>query len=488
MSAADALLPENMLGNDLQVHSCYAGVRNLCRQQLRALGGDMERRQEQFHRIMCGWADRWGKDVCNQASKLVLFEAACVASAASGPSLGHDRRVWAVVARASFSPKAQLWCECGSGGASDADNGSLAFPMEIEFLARPSLLCPGTRALKVLTSDELALRVAELGAVGEVRAWEMQYAISDRPSLKYMMVSGRKVELPSVVPEASAKGANRALLDAQSLDIDPESADHAALRRRAKAKRGAPSRGGRLQGSRKPGSRAAAKGGDETRLALPSPGDDSRSIPVDEALRGGLDDWGAPEALEIADFLEDEGIEDAGVSEEGPSTGANAPSSMPEAQLGGETPEPGEAAMVASSSGSGVPSPMPSAPPAAPVVAPTASHIIGPSPLGYLCDRRSGCTVARVTPVFGTSVGIKCYLHGSACTLAIAEWKLPALADLRRWADQAEQVPPQATPAQKQELAKAHVKALRELRDAATKPGRTRQGLIDEASALDLQA
>ena len=122
--------------------------------------------------------------------------------------------------------------------------------------------------------------------------------------------------------------------------------------------------------------------------------------------------------------------------------------------------------------------------PAPPLPAPPlpAGHIVGPSQLGYMYDTKLNRKAARLTDVWNSSVACKCYRHG--CSVSIAEWKLPSLDDLRRWAS-VEPLPAGATEQQKKAAKASHVREMERLRDMATWPGRTRQMLVDEAAVLD---
>lgn len=101
-----------------------------------------------------------------------------------------------------------------------------------------------------------------------------------------------------------------------------------------------------------------------------------------------------------------------------------------------------------------------------------------------MVDRSLKRCVGRIT-IFGGNVAIKCNKH-SDCSLAVKEWQLPSLQELRQWYDKPPWPPTTATTAAKRALAKDHLNELRVLRDSATWPGtRTRQDLINEASELD---
>jgi hypothetical protein len=123
-------------------------------------------------------------------------------------------------------------------------------------------------------------------------------------------------------------------------------------------------------------------------------------------------------------------------------------------------------------------------PPPLPPPPPAATFITGPDELGYLFDTRDMRRVGRLTPVYNKSVAVRCYLHGAACSVPVAEWKLPSLLDIRTWLGEAVTPPVNATADQKRALALPHADKLRARKDAAVWPGRTRQGIIDEARTV----
>jgi hypothetical protein len=98
----------------------------------------------------------------------------------------------------------------------------------------------------------------------------------------------------------------------------------------------------------------------------------------------------------------------------------------------------------------------------------------GPDSAGYFTQGTSQRKWARITPTFGSSCAVKCYNHVN-CSIAMAEWKLPSLLQLRAWAGSGGT-----------QTREAHQASIQVLRDQAVPSGRTRQGLIDEAAALDV--
>ena len=89
----------------------------------------------------------------------------------------------------------------------------------------------------------------------------------------------------------------------------------------------------------------------------------------------------------------------------------------------------------------------------------------------------------RITDVFGTSGGVRCFRHSGKRTLAIAEWKLPSRAALAAWALNAAVPDEEPRARTSREHLEEHLAQLRSLRVASLRPGRTRRELIVEAEA-----
>jgi hypothetical protein len=130
---------------------------------------------------------------------------------------------------------------------------------------------------------------------------------------------------------------------------------------------------------------------------------------------------------------------------------------------------------------------------AAPAAVPDPPHpfslISGPSDLGYFCDRRTGRSIAHLTKIFGTSVSVKCMnLNHGACSLPIAEWKLPPRLEIVQWILEGVELPKSATSAEKKAESAKHLQLLRDRVARSTWPGRTRASLIAEAAADETPA
>lgn len=485
--ASDTIDGALLRGQRLQVQCCAPSARNLCKERLRRRGSDLEKAQDAMHKALCSWADAWGKAEANSATKLVLIESSGNADSSGAVATS---RVWALLVKAVFSPKFQLWCEVGTKPepVPDASPAALSFPVQVALVPSAGRVCPNLQAPSIMTSDEFALRLVEIGVGHRLAAWEMEYTLPDKPDLLHMVVAGRGPAL-ALQPREGQPGArsrNDALLEVRALGQVNDSADHVVLRHRsARNRTREPTGRGRGRGKGAPSEELlpeAANHGD------PQP-DVEGQVGVDVLVSESLLDMDPEDAAEVVECLDaDAGViaevpDETGVSVLGVASGELAQNAASVVGDRGEElerlVEVGGAPLddAAVDSPAQLPAPRELPPPPSPVR--------GPSDLGYLTDMRLGRSIGRLTAVWKGSVAVKCYLHGSTCTLAMAEWKLPGLGDVRNWLASAEVPPAGADGAAKKRMATAHVADLRRLRDAAIWPGRTRQSLVDEAAALD---
>jgi hypothetical protein len=96
----NTLHPDDMKGHDLEFDSCFTSVRNVCGALLRLESEDLAAEQEHLHAAMNHWADKWGKEVSNSVTKLVMIE---------GRRGESHVRHFALLVRAGYNPKYQLW-------------------------------------------------------------------------------------------------------------------------------------------------------------------------------------------------------------------------------------------------------------------------------------------------------------------------------------------------------------------------------------------
>lgn len=399
-----------------------------------------------------------------------------------------------MLCKAVFSPKFSYWCEFRAHSA--ADNEALVFPTVVSLQFAPARVCPDIRAPRFWTSDELALEIASAGE--NWSAALMDYSLPDEPHLLSMVVSGVRERLPTQKPQRSKT--NIALSDARALHQQDRSAKSGGAskgRGRGRSRgRGASAPAGRggqpdLPTQATGGRAAAPRSRLEDAVATSGSGEvdagvDDGGADADELLALGFD---AEDLVEIVHGVsahadgDDDGDASAGESLTGDALGHAAGDLDGGGRGVARAADPGAVALAegpgdAPAAGAADAHEAVEAPPPAPEVI----RVRGPCRQGYLYNRQTNAQIGRITAGFGTSVGVNCRLH-TKCSLAIAEWKLPPLAELRQWI--AERMPADADRDAKKAAADRHRDALRALIAQAVRPGRTRQHLIDEAAALD---
>lgn len=437
----DTIPAHCLRGQCVNCSCCAASARNVCRQGLASKPAGLQATHSTLVKAMEHWADDWGKEECNHVKKLVMFHLADLDGA-------RCVRMFALMSRAFMSPKFSLWTVCSWAATNSAHVASadLTFPFTLEIQSVPSRVCPALAIAPICTSDELALKAAECMA-GDWSANELVYNLcEDEPHLRSMVVTGLGPALAMAKPKRTRMVNNDlqnlrdALREAAGPRVEPAGRSD---RRRARRPRGAGDNG------------AAREGPAHRRGRLDSVGVEQ---PIDIAM-GAIDEIAHDEELDVLIENAEEVAQVVDAMEEGD-------------QLENEPVEEGDADEADERLQVEETAPEPH------------SFIDGPDSLGYCKDVRTGRSVMRVTPVFKGSVGVRCYVHKGTCTLAIAEWKLPSVMELRKWVAQAEAPPDGLSTDQRKVLARAHVASLARLRDQAVFPGRTRQSLIDEAREM----
>lgn len=230
-----------------------------------------------------------------------------------------------------------------------------------------------------------------------------------------------------------------------------------------------------------PGSRG--RGGREANLAnaagdAPEASGGAFLPGLDELPGDDLAEWEAEAPEIVAAIAATEPLEPSNADPEPPAAAADT-ANVIDVGAADVVPDAGE--VVAEAGTNPLQEPAPS-PEVAPVVV---GNMCGPTPLGYFTDRRVQRSIGRITGPFSDgSVGLRCSLHPE-CSLAMAEWKLPGLQELRSWFENAEVPLATATKGERRAMAKAHIAQLKVLREAAVWPGRTKQSLIDQAREID---
>lgn len=487
---ADAKANDELSGGSLQVSCCSSSVRNVCRFRLMQSGAELLEMHEHVARTLSFCADKWGKARSNVVRAVLMIET----QVPSGP-IKHR---FALLVRAWFSPKYQLWALCGP--TSDAASP----PFVLRLMEEPCRVCPRLLGPMVRTGDELAELVARDALGGSFALNEVRYKIcEDTDHLRDMLVDGWELIDTSGVAQRRAP-TNRPLQELRNLSAPTSQGDGEQRALEAWA-RGRGSRGGR---GRRAGNRGRgagrrtprAKGSEGAADMLedaPIPHadaarEDGPPPPVcpDEVEDDIIDDMDAEDIMEVALAFEGElqaqdkeGCDD----EEGAHTSEvmKALQSVPLAE--GEVSQSsgnahGVEPLETRATGHRVVEDE-EPPPAVPAQAPHPFAIIaGPSAGGYFIDRRTNRHCARISPVFNSSVSVKCYVH-SKCQVAMAEWKLPSREELARWALDAV-LPESAAPEEREQATQAHRNLLKALVANAQRPGRRRQDIIAEAEAV----
>ena len=407
----------DLRGVDLQCDSCLTGCRNLCREVLKSESPEFDRKQNDIHGALEAWCDRWGKDTCNEATKLVMV--ACVADD------GVVHRSFHICGRAIFKPKFSLWVVCKWSNLNRLTaEVDLEFPFEVEICGAPMRIAPGFITVDVQTSDELALQFARMNA-GFLYACELSYEIPSRGHLLNMLVGSVAAELTfDTTPKRTSGSIVSGIRNLFADGVNPFGI--------TRPPRVAAARGGHR------GGRGSGRGGGRGRAPIPI-----HPVAVDCLVDHGLEEFDPYDAYAVLDgegAIDDSGGgDDSMVCEEG-----------------------GEEETLASDSE------VDELPP-----------VVGPTRLGYFKETATGRDVGRVTDGFnGSSIGVRCNAHG--CSIPMAEWKLPSRAQLIAWVS-VPRPAADASKEERAAQKLAHTMTMKGYREAATEPGRTRKSLIDEA-------
>lgn len=147
-----------MLGAGLQLEPCHLLGRPVCKTHPK------HKHLSQIHNAMKVMTDRLGKDVVATGDVLCLFE---------GAHSDGAHEVFALLTRASYSPKFQDWTLC-KPLATEVGRGALEFPVLVELDSRllpalPGGLATAATTLRTETSDYLALRLSEMALEWRLR-------------------------------------------------------------------------------------------------------------------------------------------------------------------------------------------------------------------------------------------------------------------------------------------------------------------------------
>lgn len=357
-------------------------------------------------------------------------------------------------------------------------------------------MCPGVAIPKIRTTAELAKDIASASPGGSYELYELSHDLDcNAPHLLAVVVRGMS---PIQGSNAQKSMQNKALLELRKLSAPsgPAMDEASALVASSGALRAATPRGkgrAREQGHRveaqaalpdiPAGADVNDRGVAEQSLLMPGPEVDS--LLVDEGGGAADDPFSDMDPSDIMEVIEAHQIylsaPDA-AAEASPEELADPEADTVLANFVAGDAEPTEEIAPGQSSSSDVPI-APADASARAVAAPAATAataprlaVLGPSKLGYSHDPRSGKHVARISPVFNKSVSVKCDVH-PRCQVAMVEWKLSPLAELREWVMEAQSGGSDAN------AAKVHMAALKSKVASAQCPGRLREDVIAEAEA-----
>lgn len=326
--------------------------------------------------------DNLGKLVAGSGEALFVFESC-------DDGVAPISRIFAISSMAVFSPKFQVWSWCSLSSEHAAMQAApiLVFPFVVELELTTCKFSGNGRRFRNLTTNQMAAAMVAIST--SWRCARLQYVIPDGESLLPSLVTGLRGEFHDLRRGTKRSSGSAGVQD--DYELGP-------LKRRPKVD--AAELGAQRALSRKVFKKSPAGMASEG-VAEPQAGP---MLAIGDIDGLGLDDFCGdgdvcPDEIvsEVVAFCLDD---DVVCVESGPAValttaGSSSSSSAP-------------AVLVHPASDSTSP-PLP--PPAVP------DALVGPSASGYFV--RHGRSVARITPVFGSSRAIKCYVH-SNCTLAIA--------------------------------------------------------------------
>ena len=164
----DILPPGSLLGQGLSLDGCTRCPRNLCKKELQERSRDLCKRQESVHTLLEKLCDKLGKARCGEAKVTVMVEI---------PVADGVIRMFGLLLRAMFSPKYSIWFQLDWA---DANGGSrndevLTFPFLLRLAEGKTWISPEQDCILLLTSDELALQIAQEGGPDGLRWFNLEY-------------------------------------------------------------------------------------------------------------------------------------------------------------------------------------------------------------------------------------------------------------------------------------------------------------------------
>ncbi len=97
---ANVIHPDELRGSGLNFDSCFSSVHPVCEALVKLESPALAAEYLRLHSIFCRWCDKYGKEVANSVTKLIMLE---------GRSGDLYVRHFALLVRAGFNPKYQQW-------------------------------------------------------------------------------------------------------------------------------------------------------------------------------------------------------------------------------------------------------------------------------------------------------------------------------------------------------------------------------------------
>lgn len=475
----------SMRGQRLALGSCLSAGNNICKQ---SIPEDLRVTWGMVRKGLNDFADQVGSATANAASVLVEI------TSAASPATGSVHRFFMLLAKAVYSPKFQLWVPCvfPERNGQDLTAARLRFPYEVDMQSGECRIGGGV-SLQARTSDELASALAALDTV-----WALQrllYTIPNTGNLLVNRVSGlidnifelkaterRSVNIRKEIAEMRGASRHRAQSSGDGARINPQ---QQASRSQPLAELGNRGSGSARQEP------DVAPDIESLMCVHDSPADLLECVPAEviEELATAADDEieellltvdaggtlppvgiQAPQVA-VDDTLAlfgDEACWDrtvgvaaplqhaAASSSSAPPPHADQPQSMP-ATVSGQVPPMDSIVPTGWSDTPVAATPRP--------ICPEGTDISDPSATHYMY--RQGRSIARLQPVKvnHSSMSIRCYLHGSECSLLLLRRHTPELPEVKKWLASAALPLPTDNREVRRQKGVAHINMLKEMRD-----------------------
>jgi hypothetical protein len=369
------------------------------------------------------------------------------------------------VCQAVYNPRFQIYCWCDFASTAEAvsDGTSFRCPFKVRLRTGFTRMCPTVPGLSFVTSDELARSMlSEM----DLHCFRLRYTIpAGEGNLMSMIVTGSDDRFQHFSAQQPPKApTNTFLSDLRSLGSSSRTSPYGRASAREPVSgsgRGGRGRGGRggHRGGHPVVELAAAVPGDPGPDLLGIVGADAAIVDVDGIDEGGEDILEDLPLEDIAEVVENIVDVDLGTDVADLPSDSSQPNVVivPDPPLPPPAPEEPAAEVLVVGSGAASAS--------AATSANAWDEIEGPSPSGDFCYK--GRRIGKLTKQWATSTAVKCYEHGSKCSMPMATWKIPSSAVIKQWLLSVRPATPHDSKFVVAELRDQHMANLRKLRDAA---------------------